>query len=493
MDSSLSKEFLKMNNLTIAQARKKLDSKEISSVELTKSYLETIQKHNEKLNAFITITEKEALIQAQDADKRISKGESTPLLGIPLALKDLYMTKGIKTTAGSKVLENYIGQYDCTAVMLLKDAGAVILGKTNLDAWAHGSSGENSDFGPTKNPYNLDYIPGGSSSGSPVAVAAEMALAASGTDTGGSIRLPASFCNVVGLKPTYGRVSRYGVIAMASSLDSIGHFTKTVEDNAMYLQITAGSYGMDATTPIKEVPNYTANINAGVKGLRIGVPKEYFTAGLDQRIKEMLEKTLHWYEEQGAELVEISLPHTSYAIEVYYIIQTAEVSSNLARYTGVRYGNDRSFFGDEAKRRIMLGTYVLSAGYYDAYYKKAMQVRTLLKRDFDEAFKKVDVIITPTSPTLPWKLGEKVSDPLSMYLSDIFTVHANLVGVPGLSVPIGFIDPSAGQGSSKEGSGQGSLPVGMQILGPHFSEERLYQVGHAFESANPVWKERPSL
>jgi len=467
-----------MNNLTITQARKDLDEKKISSLELTKSYLETIKKHNQELNAFITITEKEAIVQAESADLRIAKGQSTPLLGIPVALKDLYMTKGIRTTAGSKVLENYMGQYDATTVMLLKEAGAVIVGKTNLDAWAHGSSGENSDFGPTKNPYKTEYVPGGSSSGSPVAVATEMTLAASGTDTGGSIRLPASFCNVVGLKPTYGRVSRYGVIAMASSLDSIGHFTKTVEDNAMYLSITAGSYPMDATTPPVAVPQYTKNINAGVKGLKIGVPKEYFIEGLDPQIKSMTEKTLGWYEEQGAQLVEISLPHTSYAIEVYYIIQTAEVSSNLARYTGVRFGHDRTFFGDEAKRRIMLGTYVLSAGYYDAYYKKAMQVRTLLKQDFEEAFKKVDVIITPASPTLPWKLGEKTADPLAMYLSDIFTVHANLVGVPGLSVPMGFID---------------GLPVGMQILGPHFSEEKLFQVGHAFESANPIWKTRPEL
>lgn len=467
-----------MNNLTITQARKDLDEKKISSVELTKSYLETIKKYNQELNAFITITEKEALIQAENADKRINSGETTPLLGIPLALKDLYVTQDIKTTAGSKVLENYIGQYDGTVVSKLKDAGAVILGKTNLDAWAHGSSGENSDFGPTKNPYNIEYVPGGSSSGSPVAVASEMALAASGTDTGGSIRLPASFCNVVGLKPTYGRVSRYGVIAMASSLDSIGHFTKTVEDSALYLQITAGNDPKDATTPPVSVPNYTKNINSGVKGLKIGVPKEYFIEGLDSRIKTLTEKTLKWYEDQGAELVEISLPHTPYAIEVYYIIQTAEVSSNLARYTGVRYGNTRSDFGDEAKRRIMLGTYVLSAGYYDAYYKKAMQVRTLLKQDFEEAFKKVDVIITPASPTLPWKLAEKTADPLAMYLSDIFTVHANLVGVPGLSVPTGFID---------------GLPVGMQILGPHFSEEKLFQVGHAFESANPVSKERPSM
>ncbi len=467
-----------MNNLTIKEARKKLDNKEISSVELTRSYLETIKSHNEKLNAFLTITEDVALKDAEAADARIANGESTPMLGIPIAHQDLFQTKGIRTTAASKVLENYTAQYDGTAVKRLKDAGAVLLGKTNLDAWAHGSSGENSDFGPTKNPYNTEFVPGGSSSGSPVAVAADLALAASGTDTGGSIRLPASFCNVVGLKPTYGRVSRYGVISMASSLDSIGHFTKTVEDNAMYLQITAGRDPMDATTPPVEVPNYINDLNKGVKGLKIGVPQEYFIEGLDSKVKNEIEKALSWYESEGAELIEVSLPHTSYAIEVYYIIQTAEVSSNLARYTGVRYGKDRSHFGDEAKRRIMLGTYVLSAGYYDAYYKKAMQVRTLLKKDFEEAFKKVDVMITPASPTLPWKLGEKANDPLAMYLSDIFTVHANLVGVPGLSVPVGFVD---------------GLPVGMQILGPHFKEDLLFQVGNAFESTHPVWKERPNL
>lgn len=465
-----------MNNLTIVEARKKLDNKEVSSLELTQYFLGEIKKKNDHLNAFITISEKEALSMAEQADEKLKNGDSTPLLGIPLALKDIYMTKGVRTTAASKVLENYIPQYDGTAVMLLKKAGAVILGKTNLDAWAHGSSGENSDFGPTKNPYNTEYVPGGSSSGSPVAVASEMALAASGTDTGGSIRLPASFCNVVGLKPTYGRVSRYGVIAMASSLDSIGHFTKTVEDNALYLQVTAGKYTMDATSPPIDVPNYTQNLSQGVKGLKIGVPKEYFIDGLDPRIKNMIDKTLKWYEDQGAEIIEISLPHTSYAIEVYYIIQTAEVSSNLARYDGIRFGNTRASFGPEAKRRIMLGTYVLSAGYYDAFYKKAMQVRTLLKNDFEEAFKKVDVMITPASPTLPWKLGEKTSDPLSMYLSDILTVHANLVGIPGLSVPIGFLE---------------GLPVGMQILGPHFSEEKLYQVGYAFEQSHPFWKERP--
>lgn len=469
---------MNLTQLTITTAKEKLKNKEFSAVELTQAYLNRIEKLDSKLNAFITVTRDEALAQAIGADELLGTGADKPLLGIPIALKDLFVTKDVKTTAGSKVLENYLGQYDGTAVTKLKAAGAVILGKLNCDAWAHGSSGENSDFGPTLNPYNTDYVPGGSSSGSPAAVAAGMSLVATGTDTGGSIRLPASFTNTVGLKPTYGRVSRYGVIAMASSLDSIGHFTKTVEDNALVLNVTAGQDTMDATTPNKEVSDYTATIKEGVKGLKIGIPQEYFIEGLDPRIKEVIEKAIDFYKSNGAEIIEVSLPHTKYAIEVYYIIQTAEVSSNLARYTGIRYGSGRQNFGDEAKRRIMLGTYVLSAGYYDAYYKKAMQVRTLLKKDFDEAFQKVDVLLTPASPSLPFKLGERTDDPLQMYLSDIFTVHANLVGVPGLSVPAGFVD---------------GLPVGMQLLGKHFDEATLYRTAYAFEQENPYWKQEPIL
>ncbi len=465
-------------NLTIKETLQKLQRKEISSVELTKAYIERIKKLNPKLNAFITISEKEAFDAAKRADEILANGSTLPLLGIPVALKDLYLTKGIRTTAASKVLDNYIPQYDATAVKKLKEAGAVILGKANCDAWAHGSSGENSDYGAAKNPYNTDFVPGGSSSGSAAAVAADMALMATGTDTGGSIRLPASFCNVVGLKPTYGRVSRYGVVAMASSLDSIGHFTKTVEDNALILKITAGHDDFDATTPQVKVPDYTKGIEKGVKGLKIGVPKEYFVEGMDEQVKDLTKKVLAFYESKGAELIDISLPHTEYAIAVYYIVQTAEVSSNLARYDGIRYGNDRSHFGDEAKRRIMLGTYVLSAGYYDAYYKKAMQVRTLIKKDYEDAWKKVDVIMAPASPTLPWKLGEKVNDPLKMYLSDIFTVTGNLAGIPGLSIPGGFID---------------GLPVGIQILGKQFSEDMLYRVAYAFERENPFWKEKPKI
>jgi len=460
---------MKLNELTIKQSIEGLRSKKFSSEELTKECLKEIKKKNVTLNAFISVCEEEALKQAKRADKLISENQEALLLGIPIALKDLFLTKGIKTTAASNVLNNYIPQYDGTVTSKLKEAGAVIIGKTNCDAWAHGSSGENSDFGPTKNPWNEEYVPGGSSSGSAVSVAANMCIASTGTDTGGSIRLPASFCNVVGLKPTYGRVSRYGIIAMASSLDSIGHFTKTVEDSASLLNVTAGTDPKDATTPNVRVDEYSQDLDKGVKGLRIGIPKEYFMEGLDNKIKEKVKRVIKFYEKEGANIVDISLPTTKYAIACYYIIQPSEVSSNLARYDGIRYGNTRMEFGSEAKRRIMLGTFTLSAGYYDAYYKKAMKVRTLIKKDFDDAFKKVDAILSPVSPTLPWKIGEKVNDPLKMYLSDIFTVTANLSGIPGLSIPIGFIN---------------DLPVGLQILGPNFSEKTLFRIGNHFERSN---------
>jgi len=467
-----------IKTLTITQAKKDLKAKKYSSVELTRAYLERIKHVDKQLNAFITVTEDEALHMAEEADKKLTKGNNASLLGIPVAMKDMYLTKGTKTTAASKVLENFIPQYDATSVKKLKEAGVVILGKLNCDAWAHGSSGENSDFGPTKNPFNSDYVPGGSSSGSAVSVAADMTLFATGTDTGGSIRQPASFCNVVGLKPTYGRVSRFGIVAMASSLDSVGHITKTVEDNALVLNITAGQDNNDGTTPDVKVKDYTKNLKTGVKGLKIGVPKEYFIQGINPKIKELTENALKTLEKQGAQLVEISLPHTKYAVAVYYIIMPSEVSSNLARYDGIRYGRDRSTFGSEAKRRIMLGTFALSAGYYDAYYNKAMQVRTLLRKDFEKAFEKVDVMITPVSPTPPFKLEEKTNDPLAMYLSDIFTVTLNLTGNPGLSVPIGFVD---------------GLPAGMQIIGPHFSEDLLYRVGYAYEKENPLYLKKPNL
>jgi aspartyl-tRNA(Asn)/glutamyl-tRNA(Gln) amidotransferase subunit A len=463
-----------LNRLTIANAKKGLLKKEFSSEELVNSCLDQIIKKNKELNAFITPLWKEAEEDAKKADSLIKNGQDLPLLGIPIALKDIYMTKGVETTASSNVLKGYIPQYDATTVKRLKDAGAVIIGKTNCDAWAHGSSGENSDFGPTKNPWNLDYVPGGSSSGSAVSVASGMSLASSGSDTGGSIRLPASFTNTVGLKPTYGRVSRYGIIAMASSLDSIGHFTKTVEDSALYLNVTAGEDENDSTTSKERVPNYLEDLSKDIKGLKIGVPKEYFVEGMDKRVKENIEKAIKFYEENGAKIEEISLPNTEYAISCYYILQPAEVSSNLARFDGIRYGNNRIFFGEEAKRRIMLGTFTLSVGYYDAYYKKALKVKTLLINDFNQAFNKVDAIISPVSPTLPWKIGDKASDPLSMYLSDILTVTANITGHPGLSVPTGFID---------------DLPVGMQIIGPHFSEKLLFNLGTIYEKAHK-WHER---
>ncbi len=471
-----------LNQFTIKKALEGLKKKEFSSVELTRACLQQIKKHDKKINAFVTLCENQAIAQAEKADEIIKKNlpvfNEKPLLGIPIGIKDIYSTKGIRTTAGAKVLDDYIPVYDATSVKRVKKAGAIILGKLNMDAWAHGSSGENSDYGATKNPWNLKRVPGGSSSGSGAAVAANMCLAASGTDTGGSIRLPSSFCNLVGLKPTYGRVSRYGIIAMASSLDSIGHITQDVADAALILSITAGKDPDDATTLEIKVPDYTQSLKKGIKGLKIGIPKEYFQQGLDKDVKAVVEKAIKEFEKLGAKVINTSLPHTKYALAVYYIIMPAEVSSNLARYDGIRYGFPRDKFADEAKRRIMLGTFTLSTGYYEAYYLKAMQVRTLIKEDFDKAFAKVDVIFAPTSPNLPFKLGERIDDPLKMYLSDIYTVTANLAGIPGLAIPAGFVN---------------KLPIGIQILGPQFSEERLFQVGYAYEQATKWHKLKPKL
>ena len=457
---------MQLNQLTIHQAQEGLSKKKFSCLDLTRACLLKIKKDNPRLNIFLTVCEKEALEQAEQADKERKDIRLKPLLGIPLAIKDNFCTEGIRTTAASRVLENYFPAYEATAVKKLKEAGAIIIGKTNLDAWAHGSSGENSDFGPTKNPWNENYVPGGSSSGSAAALAAQMAFGAVGVDTGGSIRLPASFCGVVGLKPTYGRISRYGVIAMASSLDTVGCFGKEVKDTALLLKIMAGADGFDATALELPVPDYLNSLEKPIKNLKIGLPKEYFAKGLDTRIKKKIQSVVENLKKQGAKISEVSLPHSRYALAVYYIIQPSEVSSNLARYDGLRYGLERRFFGDEAKRRIILGTYTLSAGYYEAYYLKAMKVRTLIKRDFDEVFKKVDVLLTPVSPTLPFKIGERVNNPLEMYLSDIFTVTANLAGIPGLSLSAGLVE---------------GLPVGFQILGPQFSEERLFQVAYQYE------------
>ncbi len=443
---------------SIHELHNSLRKKEYSLVEMLDKYFMTI-KANESLNAFITVTEDYAYEKARFLQKLLDRGQEVfaqyPLFGVAVAVKDLYLTKGIRTTAASRVLENYIPVYSSTAFEKLEEAGAILVGKTNCDAWAHGASGENSDFGPTRNPHNKDYVPGGSSSGSAVSVAANMSLIAMGTDTGGSIRLPASFCGVVGLKPTYGAVSRYGVVAMASSLDSMGHFTNTATDSQKVFEITRGCDGRDST-----VKDFKNKLSKNKKKFKIGLPKEYFGEGLHPEVKEKVKSAARRFNDLGHEVIEVSLPHTEYAVAVYYIVQTAEVSSNLGRYDGVRYGNGRENFGSEAKRRIMLGTYVLSSGYYDAYYLKAMKVRTLISSDFDKVFESVDVILAPVSPDPPFKIGEKVNNPLKMYLSDIYTVSANLAGIPGLSIPVGF---------SSSG-----LPIGAQILGPRFGEEKLF-------------------
>ncbi len=466
---------MQIQDFTISDINEGYKAKKFSVSEVINSYLERVEKLNTTLNAFITIDAENAKRKAKELD---NKGTTNALHGIPFGIKDMFLTKGVKTTAASNVLKNYIPPYSSSAIDRLEAAGAISLGKLNHDAWAHGSSGENSDFGNTLNPWNQDFIPGGSSSGSGASVAAGMVPFSTGTDTGGSIRLPASFTNTVGLKPTYGLVSRYGVIAMASSLDSIGHFSINVRDSAEILNITAGSDGYDSTVSERKKEDYTEKIGQDIKGLKIGVPKEYIE-GLSREVKGVFDDALKTLEKLGADIIEISLPHTDEGIAVYYIIQPSEVSSNLARYDGIRYGNERSYFGKEAKRRIMLGTFTLSSGYYDAYYKKAMQVRTLIKNDFDEAYKKADLLISPVSPTPPWKFGEKASDPLQMYLSDALTVTVNLAGIPGLAVPAGF--------SSDK------LPIGIQFLGPHFSEKLLFQVGHAFEEETKFYLEKPNL
>lgn len=473
---------MKLNQLTIREARDGLKEKKFCSVELTKACLEQIKKHNKSLNAFITVTEKEALESAEKSDELIKNNENLPLLGIPFSMKDVYSTKGVKTTAGSKVLENYIPVYSSTVYQRLIDAGAVLLGKTNCDAWGHGTSTENSDFGPTKNPWNKNYVAGGSSGGPAAALASDMTIFEIGEDTGGSIRLPASFCSTVGLKVTYGRVSRYGAIAYASSLDTMGPMTKSIDDAAHLLSIIAGKDAKDATSSQKGVPDYTLSLGKDIKGVRIGLPKEFFGQGLDPQVKDTVYKALKNLEEKGVEVVDVSIPSTEYGIATYYIIAPSETSSNLARYDGIRFGNKRETFGSETKRRIMIGTYALSSGYYDQYYLKAQKVRTLIKQDFNKAFKQCDVMIAPVSPTPPFKIGEKTDDPLQMYLVDIYTVLINLAGIPSLAIPCGF---------AKNG-----LPIGMQIIGPQFSEERLFQIGNAYEQAtkDEEWRKlKPKL
>ena len=470
--------------LTVDAARTAVLEKQTTAADLVDAFYAKIEAEDAAIGAYLTLCKERAYQQAERIDEMADRGDPLPpLAGVPIAIKDVFTTKGVRTTAGSKILENFIAPYDATVVARLEGAGAIVLGKTNCDEFAMGSSNENSGFRPVHNPHDHSRVPGGSSGGSAAAVAAGMAAASLGSDTGGSIRQPAAFCGVVGLMPTYGRVSRYGLIAFASSLDHVGPFGRTVKDVAIMLQQIAGRDPLDSTSAEVPVPNYLEHVGQPVTGLKIGMPKEYFGEGLDPEVWTAMEAALQELAKAGAEIVPISLPHTAYAIPTYYVVATAEASSNLARYDGVRYGlradgktlaemyrrTRDAGFGAEVKRRIMLGTYVLSAGYYDAYYLKAQRVRSLLAKDFDDAFAAVDVIVTPTTPTPAFKLGEKADDPLAMYLADIFTVTADLVGIPGISIPCG---------KSKDG-----LPIGLQILGKHFDEPTVLRVAHATEHA----------
>ncbi len=473
-----------MTNWTISSVRSALAAKKLSARELATDFFKRIESRNPELNAYLTLSSERAYAQADKIDALIAANKPLPpLAGIPVAIKDVLSTRGIRTTCGSKILENHFPAYDATAVERLESAGAVLLGKTNCDEFAMGSSNENSAYGPVKNPLALDRVPGGSSGGSAAVVAAGLAVASLGTDTGGSIRQPGALCGIPAMMGSYGRVSRYGLIAFASSLDRIGPFATNVKDVATILQTIAGRDPRDSTSTTAPVPDYAAEITKPVKGLRIGIPKDYFAEGMDSGVRTKVELGIALLKKLGCELIDIRMPHTDYAIATYYIIATAEASSNLARYDGVRYGlraDDPTLigmyrktrgagFGAEVKRRIVLGTYVLSAGYYDAYYLKGQKVRALIAQDFHDAFTKVDAIVTPTSPIPAFKLGEKANDPLQMYLADIYTVTGSLAGVPGISVPCGKID--------------GKLPVGLQIFGPAFGEARVLQLAHAFEHA----------
>jgi len=471
---------MELTNLTIRQAHQALKEKKFSALELCEAYLKKIKEKNKEVFAYLTVSEDSVLSQAKKIDNLISKGEEFSVLtGIPSAIKDVILIEGLKCTAASKILENYIAPYDATVIRKLKSENSVFLGKTNLDEFAMGSSTENSAFGPTKNPHDLTRVPGGSSGGSAAAVAADMAIFSLGSDTGGSIRLPAAFCGVVGLKPTYGAVSRYGLIAFASSLDQIGPITKTVEDCQIVFDIIKGKDSLDSTSVEPE-----SNSHSVVKSpsdLVIGVPKEYFVEGIDPQVEKVVREAIRKYEEIGAKIEEVSLPHTEYALPAYYIINPSEASANLARYDGIKYGlsvqegkdlmdvylkTKGEGFGEEVRRRIMLGTYALSAGYYEAYYLRAQKVRTLVKKDFEKVFEKVDALLTPVSPFLPFKIGEKIEDPLSMYLVDVYTVSINLVGLPALSLPAGKV---------------GELPVGIQIIGKPFEEYKILEIGKHFE------------
>jgi aspartyl-tRNA(Asn)/glutamyl-tRNA(Gln) amidotransferase subunit A len=480
--------------LTIHQAQALLRSGQISSVELTRALLDRILAIDNDVRAYLSLLPEEALAQAEAADRRRAAGDDTPVLGVPLAIKDVICTQGVTTTCGSRILENFIPPFDATAVARLRAAGAVFLGKTNTDEFAMGSSTEHSAFFTTGNPWDLGRVPGGSSGGSAAAVAAGEALGAFGTDTGGSVRQPASLCGIVGLKPTYGRVSRYGLVAHGSSLDQIGTLARDVEDAAILLGCIAGHDRLDSTSLDVPVPDYVHEMKSGggLKGLRVGVPREYFIEGMEPGVEAAVRAALGVMAGQGAQVVEVSLPRTEYAIPIYYLVSTAEASSNLARYDGVRYGarvegadmwqtyydTREANLGPEVKRRIMLGTYALSAGYYDAYYLKAQQARTLLRQDFERAWEKVDVLACPTSPSVAFKLGQKMDDPLQMYLSDVFTVSLNLVGMCGISVPCGFVD---------------EMPVGLQLMGPALGESAILRAAYAYEQATEWHTRRPSL
>jgi aspartyl-tRNA(Asn)/glutamyl-tRNA(Gln) amidotransferase subunit A len=478
--------------LTIEEAASLLARGESSAVELTQRALKRIDEIDSELHAFLLTTPDVALLQAREADRRIARGEAGPLTGIPMALKDILSTRGIRTTCGSKMLESYVPQYDAGVVERLREAGCILLGKTNMDEFAMGSSNENSAFGPVRNPWKLDCVPGGSSGGSAAAVAAGEAIFALGTDTGGSIRQPAALTGTVGMKPTYGRVSRYGLVAFGSSLDQIGPIARTVGDAALVLGAIAGHDPRDSTSLNVSVPDYGAALAGGVRGLKLGVPKEYFGSGMQPEVEAIIRSAIEVYRELGAEVDEVSLPHTDYALSTYYIISPAEAMANLARYDGVRYGlsvpGDDMWemfgrtrdvgFGKEVKRRILLGTYALSAGFYDAYYLKAQKVRTLVRRDFEEAFSRVDALLAPTTPSVAFRIGEKTDDPLEMYLSDVYTVPINIAGICAISIPAGFAR---------------GLPVGLQIIGQPLGEETLLRVAHAFEQATNHHREHPDL
>ncbi len=480
-----------MHDKTVAELGVGLRSGEFSSEELTRTFLERIEKYDGTLNSFITVTPELALEQAIAADARIKANDTTPLTGIPFAHKDIFCTQGIRTSCASKILDNFISPYDATVVSRLKSAGIVTLGKTNMDEFAMGSSNETSYYGAVKNPWDTNAVPGGSSGGSAAAVAARLTPVASGTDTGGSIRQPAAFCGITGLKPTYGRVSRYGMIAFASSLDQGGPMTRTAEDAAIVLNAMAGFDERDSTSIDKPVPDYTANLNRSLKGLKIGLPKEYFDEGLDPAVADTIDASIKEYQKLGAEIVEISLPNTHLAVPTYYVVAPAECSTNLSRYDGVRFGHrcdspenledlyKRSRgegFGDEVKRRIMIGTYALSSGYYDAYYLKAQKIRRLISDDFRKAFEKVDLIAGPTTPSVAFNIGEKNDDPVSMYLSDIYTIAANLAGLPGISIPAGFVS---------------DRPVGLQLIGNYFEEAQLLGAAHQYQQVTDWHNRRP--